>query len=177
VSGPAPDTGLTVLGSVAKVDAAPLPTVGSASVIARRWFLLALVAASATGCGAAGAEPTSSDPHEPRSDDERFLAARYREFVRALERHDSDGVCRYLDRRLAESYGCGAGSRLSIPRELQRIEVPMTDVFAAADPAVPDEIQISARSRRSDGGRLILFFRRSRADEWRINQTMIGWYG
>jgi hypothetical protein len=32
-------------------------------------------------------------------------------------------------------------------------------------------------SRRSDGGRLILFFGRTGANEWRIKKTMIGWYG
>ena len=54
--------------------------------------------------------------------------------------------------------------------------MPLTEVFAVRDPGVPLEIQISARSRRADGGRLILFFRRS-GDDWRIKETMVGFYG
>jgi hypothetical protein len=71
-----------------------------------------------------------SDRHPPRTDDERFLAARYGAFVRALERNDADGICRPLAPRLAESYKCGARSGLRIPPELRGIEVPLTEVFS-----------------------------------------------
>jgi hypothetical protein len=145
-------------------------------VVLRRSFLVVLAAASATGCGATGAE-SSSDPHPPRTDDERFLAARYRAFVRALERNDANGICRPLAPRLAESYRCGARSGVRIPRELRGIEVPLTEIFAAADPSVPDVIQMSARSRRRDGGSLILFFQQRGSNEWRVTKTIIGSYG
>jgi hypothetical protein len=141
----------------------------------RRWLLLVFAAASATGCGATGAE--SSDPHPPRTDDERLLAARYRAFVRALDRNDAKGICRPLAARVAESYRCGARSGPRIPRELRGIEVPLTEVFAAADPSVPQVIQISSRSRRRDGASVILFFRRHRSNEWRVTKTIIGSYG
>jgi hypothetical protein len=146
-------------------------------LVVRRWVALVLAAASATDCGATGTESNSSDPHPPRTDDERFLAARYGSFVRALERNDADGICRPLAPRLAESYKCGASSELRIPRELRGIEVPLTEVFAAADPSVPEVIQISARSRRRDGGSLILFFGRRGSNEWRVTKTIIGSYG
>jgi hypothetical protein len=144
-------------------------------LVVRRSFLLVLAAASAAGCGATGAD--SSDPHPPRTDDERLLAARYGAFVRALERDDAAGICRPLGPRLVESYRCGARSGVRIPRELRGIEVPLTEVFAVADPSVPEVIQISARSRRRDGGSLILFFRRYGSGDWRVTKTIIGSYG
>jgi hypothetical protein len=66
---------------------------------------------------------------------------------------------------------------LRIPRELRGIEVPLTEVFAVADPSVPEVIQISARSRRRDGESLMLFFRRHGSNEWRVTKTIIGSYG
>jgi hypothetical protein len=146
-------------------------------LLVRQWFVLVLAAGSAAGCGAAGPETNGSDPHPPRTDDERLLAARYRSFVRALERNDAHGICRPLAPRLAESYKCGASSEPRIPRALRGIEVPLTEVFAAADPSVPEVIQISSRSRRRDGGSLILFFRRRGSNEWRVTKTIIGSYG
>jgi hypothetical protein len=146
-------------------------------MVLRRWIIVALAAVSATGCGESGPESTAADPHPPRSEDERFVAARYGEFVRALERKNAEGICRYLEPRLAESYGCGEGPRLRIPHELRRIEVPMTGVFAVRDPSVPDEIQISSPTTRKDGLSLIVFFRRNDSNEWRIKQTMVGGYG
>jgi hypothetical protein len=143
-------------------------------VSARRWLPLLLAVAAVSACGATGAEPDDG-PHVPRSEDERLLEARYREFVRALERKDTDGICEQLDDRLAESYGCAA--RFRLPRELRRLEVRLTDVFAAVDPSVPDEIQISSQTTRKDGYSLILFFRRGGDDRWRVNRAMIGGYG
>jgi hypothetical protein len=64
-----------------------------------------------------------------------------------------------------------------IPRELRGIEVALTEVFAPADPSVPQVIQISSRSRRRDGASVILFFRRHRSNEWRVTKTIIGSYG
>jgi hypothetical protein len=144
-------------------------------MVLRRLIVLALAGAAAAGCGASGTEVDPADPHPPRSDDERLLAMRYGEFVRALERKDADRICRFLEPRLVESYGCGSGLR--IPRRLRRIEVPMAKVFAAADPSVPDVIQISSRTTRADGMSLIVFFRRRDAEEWRVSRTMIGGYG
>ena len=146
-------------------------------MILRRWIVLTLAAAPALSCGASGTQADSSDPHPPRSEDERFVAARYGGFVRALERKNADGICRYLEPRLMASYGCGARSHLRIPRELRRIEVRMADVFAARDPSVPEEIQISSRTTRKDGLSLILFFRQRGSDEWRISRAIIGGYG
>jgi hypothetical protein len=146
-------------------------------MVLRRWIAVSLAAASATSCGASGTGSDSAGPHPPRSEDERFVAARYGEWVRALERKNAEGICRYLEPRLTESFGCGAGSHLRIPRELRGIEVPMVEVFAARDPSVPEEIQISSRTTSKDGWSLILFFRRHGSNEWRIKQTMIGGYG
>jgi len=146
-------------------------------MILRGWIVLTLVAASATSCGASGTQSDGSDPHPPRSEDERFVAARYGEFVRAVERKDAEGICRYLEPRLAESYRCDGRSHLRIPRAFRRINVPMADVAAVRDPSVPDEIQISSRSTRKDRLRLILFFRQRGSQEWRIRRAILGAYG
>ena len=53
----------------------------------------------------------------------------------------------------------------------------MVEVFAARDPSVPEEIQISSRTTSKDGWSLILFFRRHGSNDWHIKQTMIGGYG
>lgn len=144
-------------------------------MIVRAWIPLALAFAAASGCNA-GEDPPSGDPHPPESDDERALAMRYSEFVQALEDRDTDAVCRQLEQQLAESYGCGT-ERVRIPRELRELEVPLDEIFAARDPSVGNEIQISSRTRRSDHARLILYYRQGDDREWRIKETMLGFYG
>jgi hypothetical protein len=141
----------------------------------RTWIVLALVLGAASGCNA-GENPSSGDPHPPESDEERMLAERYREFVGALERRDADAVCGQLERELAATYRCRDGW-VQIPRELRGLDVPMDEVFAARDPAVGNEIQISSRTRRGDGARLILFYRQGDDREWRIREAMLGSYG
>jgi hypothetical protein len=138
----------------------------------RTWIVLPLVLVAASGCNA-GENPPSADPHPPDSDEERVLAERYREFVGALERRDADGVCGQLERELAESYGCGGG-RVRIPREVRELEVTLEEVFAARDPSVGNQIEILARSRRSDSEQLIVYYRQGDDREWRIREAMVG---
>jgi hypothetical protein len=135
-----------------------------------------LVAASLTACGAE--EPDqSSEPHPPSSADERLLASRYRQFADALERRDEDGICRGLGSRLARAYGCGERAALRVPSELRDITVSNDEIFAAADPADRDEIQISAPTTGAGGASLIVFFRRDTARDWRIERAILGGYG
>ena len=156
-----------------------LASVAERQMTMRRLLLPILAAALASACGTTEADPGRADsgPHPPKSEDERFLATRYGEFVHALERGDKEGICRHLHARLAKSFRCAGRSRVRLPPALRGIQVPLEEVFAASDPSVPDVIQISARSRRTDGGRLILFFRRTGSEQWRIEETMIGAYG
>jgi hypothetical protein len=141
----------------------------------RKCILLALVLVAASGCNA-GENPPSADPHPPESDEERMLAERYGEFVRALERRDADGVCGQLERELAESYSCGGGW-VQIPPDLRGLELPLDEVFAVRDPSVGNEIQISSRTRRSDSASLIVSYRQGDDREWRIRETTLGGYG
>jgi hypothetical protein len=145
-----------------------------------RWIAVALALGAMSGCGEGGdggGGRDSADPHHPRTDDERLLAARYAGFVHGLERKDRDGICPQLEPEPARAYGCSAGSPLRIPRELRGLDVPISEVFAVRDPSVPDVIQISSVIRR-DGTSLIVFFRRLRGtDEWRVNKVIVGGYG
>jgi hypothetical protein len=134
-------------------------------------FLAALV----SGCDA-GRHPTSG-PHPPGNGNERAAADEYRDFVRALERKDADVICRQLEPALARSYRCAPGRPLRLPRALRRIEVPMRELFANVDPAIPSVIQISSQTTRQDGYSLILFYRRQATEEWRVRKVMIGGYG
>jgi hypothetical protein len=141
----------------------------------RTWIVLPLVLVAAGGCNA-GENPPSADPHPPDSDEERMLAERYGEFVRALERRDADAVCGQLERELAESYSCGGGW-VQLPPDLRGLKVPLDEIFAVRDPSVGNEIQISSRTRNSDGARLILYYRQGDDRKWRIRETMLGFYG
>ena len=139
-------------------------------------LLLIMLWLPIAGCGDRVSDSHEDDPHPLRTADERSLAERYSEFVRALRRMDEATICRQLERSLARSYGCG-GPRLILPRELRGLQVPLRDIVAADDELVPDVIQISTRTLRRDGGRLIVLFRKTRSGDWRIEQTMVGWYG
>lgn len=113
------------------------------------------------GCGGATA---SADPHPPRTDDERFLAERFDDFVSALRRGET-------------TFGS-----FQIPREVRAAGELSDEVFAVADPYYSgNEIQISAEvvsksiaERR--GPRLIVFFRRE-GDGWRVRDAILGAYG
>ena len=143
--------------------------------MAARLCLMLLLAATAAACG--GDEPVRkiTDPHTPRTGDERFLSGRYRELAVALERGRAAEVCPWLEPALADAYRCDAGT-FRLPRELRRVDVSLDEIFAVQDPLVPDVIQISSELRAGGNGRLIVFFREDR-DGWQVSDVMVGGYG
>lgn len=142
---------------------------------ARRAVLVVLVVASLAGCDENEPARDPGAPHPPASAEERALADRYREFAAALERGDADGICRQLAPSLARSYRCGEPGAPQLPKQLRQVEVSREEIYAAIDPVVSDEIQISAPTRGE--GSLIVFFAEAGNREWRIEQVMIGSYG
>ena len=144
-------------------------------VIARRTLPLLLAGAALASCGGEERKVDANGPHPPASAQERLLAGRYHDFAGALERRDADGICQGLAPRLARSYRCSAPGAPRLPAQLRGIAVSNGEIYAATDPAVPDEIQISAPTTRGDGS-LIVFFRQD-GDAWRIKRAIVGGYG
>ena len=144
-------------------------------MIARHTLPLLLTGAALAACGGEEGRVDASGPHPPASAQERLLAGHYRDFAGALERGDADGICHGLAQRLARSYRCGASGAPRLPAQLRDIAVSDGKIYAATDPAVPHEIQISAPTTRGDGS-LIVFFRQD-GDEWRIRRAIVGGYG
>ena len=128
-------------------------------------------------CGARGPVSPDDNPHPLRTADERSLAKQYTDFVRALQRRDESAICRDLLRPLAEAYRCGGRPGIRIPRKLRGLRVAPGEILAADDDVVPDVIQISAETLGDEAGRFIVFFRRTRSGDWRIEKTFIGGYG
>lgn len=154
---------------------ASAPARSTGVVIARRTLPLLLTGAALASCGGEEGHVDANGPHQPASAQERLLAGRYRDFAGALEGGDADGICQGLAPRLARSYRCSSSGAPRLPAQLRGIAVSDGEIYAATDPTIPDEIQISAPTTRGDGS-LIVFFLQD-GDEWRIKRAIVGGYG